>query len=128
MWFLGLDEVYREVHHTARVEILAITVREFVTDYLAENGRWIVIIRELSVNDSVQFLGFSDQARGSGFAYIANLLDQNEAIGWVSSSNSNHIWRGRFNDANRIINAVSGDPINASPTNFPQRPGRPLTT
>ena len=64
-------------------------VREFVTDYLAKNGRRIRIIRELSVNGSVQFLGLSDQAWGSGFPYIAKILAVVEATGWDSSNDYN---------------------------------------
>ena len=36
LWCLGLDSIYREIHSTAYVEILGGTVREFITDYLAE--------------------------------------------------------------------------------------------
>ena len=91
LWYLGLDRICCEVNPAVRVEILAGTVGEFVTDYLAENGGWIAIIGELSVNGSAQFLGLYDQAWGSGLRYIANLLVQVEAKGWSSSNNSNQI-------------------------------------
>ena len=85
-WCLGLDRIFREVHPTAPVDILDGTVREFVTDYLAENGRPIVIIGELSANSSVKFWLLFDQAWGSGLPYIANLLAEVEATGWGSSN------------------------------------------
>ena len=55
LWCLGLDKIIHKVHPTARVEVIAGTVREFVTDYLAKNGLRIQIIGQLSVNNSVQF-------------------------------------------------------------------------
>ena len=57
LWCLGLDGIIRKFHPTARVELPAGTVREFVTNYLAENGRQIKIIWQISVNKIVQFLG-----------------------------------------------------------------------
>ena len=66
------------------------------------------------------FLVLSDQAWGSGFTYIANFLDQVEATGWVSSNNSNQIWGGLFNDANRITNAAWGASTNFNPVNSPR--------
>ena len=86
-----LDGIYREVHPTACVDIPYGTVGAFVTNYLAENGRLVEIIGEISVNGNVQFLGLSDQVWVSGFPYIANLLDQVEAKGWVSYNNYNQI-------------------------------------
>ena len=80
------------------------TIKEFVTYYLDTNGRRIAIIGKLSINNSVQFLVFSDQAWGSGLPYIANLLDQVEVKLWVSSNNSNHNWGGHSNDSNSITN------------------------
>ena len=71
------------------------------------------------------FLGFSYQACGSGFLYIANLLAVVEATGWGSFNNSNHIWWGRFNDTNRITNFAWGASVNTSPTNSLRSPGDP---
>ena len=39
--YLGLDRISREVCTTVQVEVTAGTVREFVTNYLAENRRRI---------------------------------------------------------------------------------------
>ena len=68
VWILGLDEIICEVHPTVQVEVPAVTVREFVTNYLAENGRRIQIIGQLSINNSVQFWGVPAQAWVCGFA------------------------------------------------------------
>ena len=81
LWSLVLDGIYREVHPKARIEVPAGTVEEFVTNYLAENGRQIEIIGEIHINNSIQFLGFSDQAWGSGLPFISNLLAQVQATG-----------------------------------------------
>ena len=80
------------------------TLGYFVTNYLAGNGRSINIIRQLSVNDNVQFLGLYDQSWGSGFQFFSNLLDHVEATGWGGSNNYSKNWGGRFNDANSITN------------------------
>ena len=96
LWCQDFDGIFREVRPTERVDILDGTVGYFVTNYLAENGCQIRIIGEISVNGSVQFLGLSNQAWGSGLLYIANLLAVVEATGWVNSNDSNQIWRGRF--------------------------------
>ena len=125
MWCLGLDAICREVHPTAHVEVLDGPIGEFVTDYLAENGRQILIIGQLSVNDSIPFLGFSDQAWGSVLPFITNLLAHVEATGWGGSNNSNHNRGGRFNYANSITNVAWGASVDAIPTNSPMSPGRP---
>ena len=67
LWCLYLDNINQEVHPTAQVEVVAVTVGEFTTDYLSKNGRITPIIRKLSINDSVQFLVIPDVVRGSGF-------------------------------------------------------------
>ena len=102
LWCLGLGRIFWKFHPTARVEVPTGTAVEFVTDYLAGNGRRINIIRQLYVNDSVQFLGLSDQAWGSGLLFITNLLAHVESTGWGSYNNSNQSWVGRFNNANII--------------------------
>ena len=78
LWCLGLDGIFLKVHPTAGVEVPAGTIREFVTNYLDENGFQIMIIGQISVKGSVIFLGLSDQAWGSEFLYIANLLAQSD--------------------------------------------------
>ena len=60
LWGVGLEGISREVHPTERVEVTAGTFREFVNDYLAENGRIIQMIGQLSINDSFQLFGVTD--------------------------------------------------------------------
>ena len=79
---LGLDHVSRKVHPTAQVEVVLGTFVDFVTNYLAENGRRIHIIGQLYVNNSVQFWSVTNQGRGIGFLSICNLQDPVEATGW----------------------------------------------
>ena len=74
-WCLGLDGITREFHPTAHVEVSAGAVEKFVTDYLAKNECQINIIRQLSINDSVQFLVFSDQSWGTIIPFICNHRD-----------------------------------------------------
>ena len=73
MWCLGLDNVTRKIHPTAQVDIGAGTMGEFTTNCLAENGRRIPIIRKISINGSVQFLGIPDSIRNSELLLIENL-------------------------------------------------------
>ena len=75
-----------------RVEVTSGTVRYFVTNYFAENGRRIEITGKIPVNASVQFLGFSDQAWGIGLSFICNLMARVEATGWGSGNYSNQEW------------------------------------
>ena len=63
---LGFDNITKEVHPTAQVEFIYGIVGEFMTNYLAENGRRIVIIRQPSINGSIQLLGIPDFVLGSG--------------------------------------------------------------
>ena len=99
LWYLGLDGISCKVHPTARVEVTTGTVGEFVTNYLAENGCRIQIIRQMSINNSVKRLGVPDQGGVSGFPFICNLLDRVEFTGCGSRNYSNQDWGGRFNDA-----------------------------
>ena len=62
VWILGLDRIIHEIHPIARVEVIARSVEEFVTNYLAENGHIIHIIGHFSINGSVPFLGVPVQA------------------------------------------------------------------
>ena len=55
LWCLSLDGIRCEVRPTARAEVTARTVGEFVTYYLTENGHQIEMFGQIFVNDSVQF-------------------------------------------------------------------------
>ena len=103
-----------------QVEVTAGTYGEFVTDYLAENECRIQITKQLSVNDSVQFLGVLAQGRKSGLPFIFNLQAPVEASGWVSGNYSNQDWGGKFNDAYSMMNFAWGASVNVSTTNLLQ--------
>ena len=92
LWCLGLDGIIRKVCPTALVEVTTGTVGDFLTDYLAENGRRIHTIGKLSVNVSVQFLGMPDQDGRSWLLFICNILDRFEATGLGSGNYLNQEW------------------------------------
>ena len=72
LWCLGLDNITHEVHLTAHVQVVSGTMGEFTTDYFVENGCWILIIGQISINGSVPFLVITDFIRGSGLLFIPN--------------------------------------------------------
>ena len=127
MWCLDLGGICCEVHPTARAEDPAGTVRKFVTYYLAYNRRQILSIGQLSVHESVQCFGLSDQAWVSGVSFISNILAQVEAPRWGSLNNSNQNWGERLNDANSITNVAWGASVDASPTNLTRSPVNPCS-
>ena len=57
VWSLGSNSVTSELHTKEQVDIGAGTVRQFLTDYLTKNGNRIVILGQISINGSVEFLG-----------------------------------------------------------------------
>ena len=69
---LGLDNITHKVHPKALVDIIAGTVGEFVTNYIAKNGGRIQIIGQLSINRSAQFLVVPTQALGHGLPFPCN--------------------------------------------------------
>ena len=92
MWCLGSDNVTLEIHPKTQVEVSPGTVGEFTTNHLAENGRRILIIRQLSINGSVKFLGIPDFVRNSGLWFIENLQDPTVPTGWGHANTSNQNW------------------------------------
>ena len=114
-----MDSIGHEVHSIARVEVTYGTVGEFVANYLSENGRLIDTIGQISINDSVQFLGFTDQAWGSGLPFIFNLLSRVEATGWGIVNYPNQDWVGGFNDAYSMTNVTWGASIDPRPAYLP---------
>ena len=80
-WYLDLDGIIYNDYPTSHVEIPAGTVGDFVTDYLATNGRRIEIIGKISVNGRIKFLGLFDQTRGTRISFIFNLQARVEATG-----------------------------------------------
>ena len=132
LWCWDIDRICREVHRTARVDILSRNVGWFVTDYLSENGRHGQTIGELFINGNVQFIGLS-QIWGSGVLYIFNIRAHVETKGWcssvVTSSNDNPgyvtdigSWGGRYAHSTVSWNGNWYLSVNASSADLPQSP------
>ena len=119
VWSLGLDGIVRKVHPAARVEVVSGTAGEFLNNYLAENGCIIQIIEQLSINDSVQFLGVTAQAWGRGFTFLYNLQAPSEATGWISGHYSNQYWGGSMFNSNSIKNVAWGASVDPRPAYLP---------
>ena len=125
LWCLGLDNITQEVHPTARVEVVAGTVGELTIDYLAENGRIIPIIRQISINNSVQFLGIPDFFRGSGLSFFPKLQAPNDPTGWGNGGTSNKNW-GVIPGGPHINTSVAwGTTISDRPAYMPRSPFNP---
>ena len=73
LWCLVLNNIIQKEYPTAHLEVISVTVGDFVTNYLTGNGRIIHIIWQISVNDRVHFWGVPAQAWGSGLPFICNL-------------------------------------------------------
>ena len=108
VWILGLDRIICKVHHTDRVEVITVTVKEFVTDYLAGNRRRIQIIGQISINCSIQFWGVPVQSWGRGFPFLCNLQATTEPTGWGSCHTSNQNCVGIMSSANSIASVAWG--------------------
>ena len=92
LWCLRLENVTREIHLIVLLEFSAGTMGEFTTNNLAENGRIIPIIRQLSINISVQFWGISNFGRRIGLSFIENLQAPIITTGWVHANTYNQNW------------------------------------
>ena len=90
LWCNGIDRLCREVHPKVRIEILAGTIRELVTEYLSANGLRNRIIGELYINECIQFIRIS-KIWGNGLPYIANNRSLEATRGWVSTGYTNSI-------------------------------------
>ena len=95
LWCLGLDNITREVHPTAQVEVVAGLVEDFTTNYLARKRRIILIIYQLYINGGVQFLGIPDFFGRSGLSFLLNLQAPAEPTCWINGETSNQKWGGR---------------------------------
>ena len=67
-------------------------MEEFTTNYLVKNGFRVLIIGQLSINESVQFLGIPNFVRGSGLSLIENLQAPTDPTGCVHANTSNQKW------------------------------------
>ena len=95
LWYHGSYGLSRDVHPTARVEIPTGADSEFITEYLTNDGRYIRIICQYSVNRSVQVTGIPEVwgSASDSLPYITNATITAEKIGWgltdtYSNSNS----------------------------------------
>ena len=120
-----MDNISCKVHPKSQVQVIYGTVGEFLTDYIAKNGRIIQIIRQIPINYSVQFLGVPDNGGGSGFPFICNLQAPVEDTGWESANNCNQDWGGIMFGAYNMTHVTWGASVDASPANSPQIPVKP---
>ena len=81
------------MHPIACIEILAGTVRYFITEYSIENRRRNHLVGEISSNGSVQFIGLSE-IWGSEFPFIDNPRDPEATKVWgsIGSRNITESW------------------------------------
>ena len=67
-------------------------MEQFYSNYLAENGRRIPIISQISINGSVKLLGIPNFHRTSGPMYNDNLLAPHDTTGCGYSGTPNQNW------------------------------------
>ena len=94
IWCLGSDGVTREVHLTAQIYFNAETVGQFLTQYLTENGRIILVIGQIFINRGVKLLGIPADAWGCGFLFIENIECPIVPSSWGDVDTSNQNWLG----------------------------------
>ena len=71
LWCHGLNGLSHDVHPTVRLEIPNGNFGEFITEYLAADGRCNIIIGQYFVNANNQFTGMPE-IWGSSLMYIFN--------------------------------------------------------
>ena len=107
-WCHRVDRLCREVFPTARIDIPAGTIIEFVTEYLSADGRCNRIIGELSINESLQSIRLSE-IWGSGLPYIFNHRAPEATRVWGSTgfTNPTGIWcRNSVNPGSTNYNGI----------------------
>ena len=62
---------------------------QFLSNYLAENGRRIPILGQISINGSVKLLGIPNYHRTSGTMFTENLLDTHAITDWGDDGTPN---------------------------------------
>ena len=92
IWCLSYDGVTCEVHPTAQTDVVTGTVGQLTTNCLAENGRRIPVIGQLSINESVKLLGIPSKAWGRGLPFIKNFQAPTVLYGWGVADTSNQNW------------------------------------
>ena len=82
IWCLSSDRITREVHPTAQLDVSAVVIGQFLSNYLAKNGRRIPILGQICINGSVKCLGIPKFHRTSGPMYTENILAPHDTTGW----------------------------------------------
>ena len=91
VWDFGEDDVTREIHPTAQVDVSAGVVGYFATNYLTKSWRRIPIFGRISINGSVEYLGIPDFHRTDGPAWNETIMPPRSR--WVEGDTStNNKW------------------------------------
>ena len=91
VWGFGSDDITREVHLTAQVNVGAGVVGELSSNYFTISGRRIPIFGRISIDGSVKYLVVPDFHRTGGPFWDANLLDPHSS--WVNGGKiTNQNW------------------------------------
>ena len=95
----------------------------FTTNYLDENGRRILIIGKISINDSVQFWDIPDFVRVSGLLFLPNLQATADPTGWGNGGTYNQNWGGSWTEPYIYTSAAWGA---SAPYNLDYLPLSPI--
>ena len=98
---------------------------QFLSDYLAENGRRIPILGQISVNISVELLGIPHFRRTSGPIYTENLMASYDTTGWGDGVTSNHKWLVQPGGPYSNVSMAWGNTIPACSAYMPRIPENP---
>ena len=90
-----------------------------MVNYLAVNSRIILIIGQLSINDSVRFLDIPDHGKGSGLSFFINLQDPAEYTGWGGFHIFNQNWLGSMFVSYIMTNFAWGASVDPRPYYLP---------
>ena len=118
MCCLRLDNTTLKAYPTAQLEVIAVILGEFITNYFAENGSRIPIIGQLSINNSVQFLGIPDHGGEGGLSFLYNLQAPAEATWWGSGHTSIQNWGGSMFGPYSMTNVAWGASVNPRPSSL----------
>ena len=92
IWYLNSDGVTPEFHPTAQSDVGAWTMGKFLTNYLAENGRKILILGQISINGSVKMLSSPYFHITNGPNIIENIWSTHDATDWGHGGTYNQNW------------------------------------
>ena len=74
VWDFSFNAITLEVHLTEQVDFGTGVVGGFTSDYLTESGRRFLILGQISINVSVEYLGIPNFHRIGGPFWASNLL------------------------------------------------------